>query len=909
MHNRLHHALTSCILIATTFIMLPLSAVVVDEDLEIEGHYLDVTVSPEDGGGIPHFSLRATVTNLAGTESLLEEGFGVGSYYVPNRRLNERLEIVEGITDRPVIRFSYDCEGPNIQDLHVVRIMEPLPNESSVRITWRLENRGKERQWVAPWVRSHVAPGGSAGPQDRIDLPSISGIKNIRQSAYHPAARNWIAVTDPIEQETMYAVFDADQTHAFLGLWDEPEIDRGFKAAFVPRILEPGEQWETVYRLNAVRGLQHVDFATDELAAQLDYRDGTLTMLLSGAKSMENLQVHARIIAPNGRVWRLDAKRFNIDPNRLARCTYEWEAPGTGVYEFLAQIRHDNGSSVPLGKDTASPHGGIDTQFVVGNPTSQAMEAWTNAPFALDRGSRTLQRELAVAGNPQIWFESSVHKVFPEDRVASGASVNPAYRLRLARRERESFQVVLRPGENTDIHDVQIRPGDLINRESGSRISASDIQVYNVMFHDVPVPSHYEGPTGSWPDALPPHTAFHVQGGHTAPVWITVYAAPDLPAGFYRGPIEISGRGMDTREVWLEVQVYDFTLPVSPIMKTDFGFWSEAAMEGAQARGANPRLDDLQEAYLLNALEHRVTLRELTQLPSESANYRSTLNAYDRHFDTLIRGGATTFSVPASLLDVPEQLRLANDWVVQRGIQERAFVHLAHEPLEPSWPRLLETMQRWKDHAPDIPIMVTTFGLSPFIPSVLDRWAVHAQVFDTLHNRELLTEISSGREVWWYVNHMPPRPYGNFFLDFAAMEHRILFWHAWALGVRGMYYWSINYTDANQDPWTNTLDITPVNGDGLLVYPGAHGPINSIRWEIIRDGLEDYDYLTIFMDRRTQLLERGGHDALLNRAASAYNLNELVPDLVNFPRSPDILLQKRHEIATIIEEMGRALNR
>jgi hypothetical protein len=161
--------------------------------------------------------------------------------------------------------------------------------------------------------------------------------------------------------------------------------------------------------------------------------------------------------------------------------------------------------------------------------------------------------------------------------------------------------------------------------------------------------------------------------------------------------------------------------------------------------------------------------------------------------------------------------------------------------------------------------------------------------------------------VWWYVNHVPPRPYGNFFLDFAAIEHRILFWQTWALGIRGMHYWSVNFAEPGQNPWKSLLDATPVNGDGFLVYPGPEGPVNSIRWENIRDGIEDFDYLSMFAARRRNLLKLGGHGDLMKRVEAAYDLKALVPDLVSFSRDSQVLLKKRLELAGLIEEMDRAL--
>lgn len=47
------------------------------------------------------------------------------------------------------------------------------------------------------------------------------------------------------------------------------------------------------------------------------------------------------------------------------------------------------------------------------------------------------------------------------------------------------------------------------------------------------------------------------------------------------------------------------------------------------------------------------------------------------------------------------------------------------------------------------------------------------------------------------------------------------------------------------------------NGDGILVYPGAQGPLSSIRLENIRDGLEDAALLRgLTPSIRTELLAR-----------------------------------------------------
>ena len=48
-----------------------------------------------------------------------------------------------------------------------------------------------------------------------------------------------------------------------------------------------------------------------------------------------------------------------------------------------------------------------------------------------------------------------------------------------------------------------------------------------------------------------------------------------------------------------------------------------------------------------------------------------------------------------------------------------------------------------------------------------------------------------------------------------------------------------------------------VNGDGILIYPGANGPLPSIRLENIRDGIEDFELLhAVGVERCRDLIEQ-----------------------------------------------------
>jgi hypothetical protein len=90
-------------------------------------------------------------------------------------------------------------------------------------------------------------------------------------------------------------------------------------------------------------------------------------------------------------------------------------------------------------------------------------------------------------------------------------------------------------------------------------------------------------------------------------------------------------------------------------------------------------------------------------------------------------------------------------------------------------------------------------------------------------------------------------------IDASPVANRIFPWLAWKYGIQGELYYSINEAYAKpKDAWDN-LYLFGGNGDGTLVYPGRARmiggktdiPIESIRLKLIREGLEDYEYLVL----------------------------------------------------------------
>jgi hypothetical protein len=864
----------------------------------IENQYLSLTPAP--GGAVATgLSLKSVAGNQAGPGGLFQEGFGIPSPYIPNRRINEKSQVTGNIW-----QCSYGCEGPNIDGIEVVRTIEPIKDEASLRVKWRIENKGKQSQWMAPWIRNSVQPAGTPDAADRIDLPTFDGIIAAKSTGYHALTRNWMAATDPNAMVSVCAVFNCDHAHSGLAIRDMSGAQCAFQAALLPKMLQPGDVFETNYRLNVLRGLKRVDFASQEIAAQVDYAQGKLLVMIATVKPLQEVQIHASILAENGRRWKLTPKKFSTDPNRVIRCTFEWTAPGAGAYDFLAQLQDQKGNPIDLNSELAPPHGGIDTQFVVGNPkTRRQMEAWTDAPHGLDRGTRKRTAAVAKLGDADAWIENALEKVYPRDIPEPIPNAPFRVQLSMARNERESFQIVLRPGKR-QLANINCRCSDLICPQTSARIASANVKAFNVGNYPVTIPSHYEGPTGPTPDILRPFKNFSADENTATPIWFTAYASPKTTPGLYQGDITITAAGTAQLRVPIELRVHDFELPTTPALKTDFYFWPENAVTAARAMKMTLTSEELVQRYVLDALDHRITLRAPNLLPNPVS--ADALEKMSGRLDYLIGRGLTTVAVPATLLDTPEQLRLVDEFFSRKNLKCAAFCPMADTPAPERWQTLVERLNAWRNTAPHIPATVTTYGLQPFLNDAAEIWNVHSQIFDTTNNSPVLDRIKQGKEVWWFLAQGPARPYANFLIDFAGIEHRAFFWQTWALGIKGVHYWGVNFARPGIDPYVDQLDATPVNGDGCLLYPGPDGPVDSIRWEIIRDGIEDYDYLTIFTERLQKARQLLGKDPLVERAASAFDLKALVPDLVSFSRDSNLMYTKREEIARMIVELARA---
>jgi hypothetical protein len=102
--------------------------------------------------------------------------------------------------------------------------------------------------------------------------------------------------------------------------------------------------------------------------------------------------------------------------------------------------------------------------------------------------------------------------------------------------------------------------------------------------------------------------------------------------------------------------------------------------------------------------------------------------------------------------------------------------------------------------------------------------------------------VKQGHPTTFYVCCVPPHPNVHTFSP--PVEAQWMGWHAAATGYNGFLFWA--YNAWTEDPLYDTRYVTWPAGDCYLVYPGGR---SSIRFERLRDGIEDFEKIRILRSR------------------------------------------------------------
>jgi hypothetical protein len=220
---------------------------------------------------------------------------------------------------------------------------------------------------------------------------------------------------------------------------------------------------------------------------------------------------------------------------------------------------------------------------------------------------------------------------------------------------------------------------------------------------------------------------------------------------------------------------------------------------------------------------------------------------------------------------------------------------------------VFETAAKLHQRFPGIKVMTTAydnaFGLDRPDGAALDIWVPLTPKFD-VNAAKVAEARKAGRDIWWYTCIGPQHPYANWFVEYPAIEARLLMGAMTAKYRPGGYlYYAVNRWLVNDKPITSgpRTDWDPAsfnnnNGDGSIMCAGVNGPLSTIRLENIRDGMEDYEcYLLL----RKLLAEK-------KRPAAAGEVPAgVVENLTHFTSDPQVVTNERERVAREILKLSK----
>ena len=562
-----------------------------------------------------------------------------------------------------------------------------------------------------------------------------------------------------------------------------------------------------------------------------------------------------------------------------------------------------------------------------------------------------------------IWWCNATHKI-PKQRAAPIAR-SAAANFSAARNDREALQIVIRP--NKPLKGLSAKAGPLtLVGQTGTGIPAENVKILRVYYHYVDHPTDGTGVRDWWPDALPPlDEPINVAPGENQPLWILVHVPQDAEAGNYETTLSLAAEGWSA-EVPIVLHVWDFTLPKRNHLETAFGLsvGNIYRYHGLKTDEDKRRVLDM---YFRCFAEHRISPYDPAPMDPigvkflpEAAPPRAEVDfsAFDpamtraveefnftgirlplegmgggtfhARYEPQISGfGEQTAEYQAMFASYVKQIE---DHFRQKGWLDLAYIYWFDEPDPKDYQFVTNGMQRLKRYAPGLRRMLTEEP-GDELKAPVDIWCPVSFNYD----REAAgKKMAQGAKFWWYVCCGPKAPYCTLFIDHPASELRTWHWQTWQRDVEGTLVWQSNYwtssaayPDQAQNPYEDPMGYvsgysTPRgvkrywgNGDGRFVYPplaaaapGISGsdpviepPVSSIRWEMLREGIEDYE--SLYMLRELLALSRA---RLTAEQRQQYESLLAVPesitsDMTTFATDPAPMYTHRRAVAEAIERL------
>lgn len=238
---------------------------------------------------------------------------------------------------------------------------------------------------------------------------------------------------------------------------------------------------------------------------------------------------------------------------------------------------------------------------------------------------------------------------------------------------------------------------------------------------------------------------------------------------------------------------------------------------------------------------------------------------------------------------LPELLK----FIEENELKNRSYFHVSDEPQMKDLSQYKLASSILDDHLKDYPVID---ALSDY--EFYKTGAVRHPIPSNDHIGAFLD--FKVPELWTYYCCVQHIKVSNRFFNMPSMRNRILGLQLYKFNIKGFLHWAYNF-------WYSQYSLSPIDpyrvsdaaygfpsGDSYLVYPGESGPLDSLRFEVLYEALQDL--------RALELLE-----SLIGKPGVLEMLEKGLKSPIAFdeyPHDAEWLLSKREEINRMIASLS-----
>ena len=562
-------------------------------------------------------------------------------------------------------------------------------------------------------------------------------------------------------------------------------------------------------------------------------------------------------------------------------------------------------------------------------------------------------QQVTSVENIKVWAVPGEQKVRPDDKPESNnlvwSSEKKLVRVSGAGNEHVPFQVVITtpvpPGWRPKAPDGFFVSASDLKSESGKTISNKQVGLYLEHYIQIYAISSPVGATGLWPDALAPlKVPFSMQAQYKVvgnrPVWVDINIPAATPAGIYKGSITVTKDEKTIATMNVELEVYGFSLPEETHLITYVNISKGEIARFYNKPASSPEIDQLSLNYFEFLSSHRMEtwfndpLVPEIVVKGEDIEVKFNDQRYDYFLNKMKLKRVILETVPRNLevnikdepfspgfnKKVKAYLSAVESYFNKNGWRDRLVFNSPID--EPNTMKDYEETRKYAElvHAavPGIPFLATESPVSDnpewgTLRGYVNNFCVHGNSLnDPEVKKALREEQAKGGEATWYISCDQAYPQPNYFIDAPVLDPVMVPWITERYKMNGILYWAANFWNQTPDPWLDPVtyisgfdcsDGYVLNGEGSLIYPGDRtrrytgqpdvvGPVSSIRFEMLREGIEDYEYIWM----------------LKNKGAADFaeeQVRNMVIDVSTFSRNLEELYLSRRAMAKKIEQLSK----